>query len=1428
MYLIFDTETTGLPRNKNAPLTDFENWPRLVQLAWQLHDQKGKLLSQQNFIIQPDGFDIPFKAEQVHGISTQRALEEGQDLKQVLQEFAEDLERTQQLVGHNIEFDISIIGSELLRAHLTTERFLNLPRLDTGLSSIEFCQLQGGIGGKLKMPKLSELYEKLFSTKFPDAHDAAYDVDATAKSFFGLIKNRVVAPFDPSTLDQIQYEAPALNAGNSTKRTKAKGIDYSSSDKISSSDKPFIHLHVHSQYSVLQAVPDVVELIAKAKANNMESIALTDFGNMYGAFKFVSEALKHNIKPIVGCEYFISEERKTLKFTKDNPDKRYQQVLLAKNKAGYQNLAKLSSIGFIEGLYGIYPRIDKQLITQYKEGIIATTGSLSGEIPYLILHVGERQAEEAFKWWHQLFGEDFYIELNRHGMPEEDRVNETLLKFANKYNVKYFAANECFYLEKEESNAHDVLLCIKEGEFQSTPIGSGRGTRYGLPNNQFYFRSQDEMKSLFRDLPAAIETISEITDKVEKYELKRDVLLPKFGIPKEFETEDDYLRHLTYEGAKKRYPELTAEIKERIDFELETIKKTGYPGYFLIVQDFTSKAREMGVSVGPGRGSAAGSVVAFCTGITNVDPIAYDLLFERFLNPDRVSLPDIDIDFDDEGRDKVLKYVIQKYGHNQVAQIITYGTMAAKSSIRDCARVMELPLTESNNLAKLVPERPGTTLAKAFEEVKELNDVKKGTDLKALVLKQAIILEGSLRNTGTHACGVIITPDDLTKFVPVSTSKDSAMLVTQFDNSVVENAGMLKMDFLGLTTLTIITTAIRNIQKRKGIHIDIDKIPLNDLKTYQLYQRGETTGTFQFESDGMQAYLKSLKPDKFEDLIAMNALYRPGPMEYIPNFIARKHGREVIKYDLAVMEEYLKDTYGITVYQEQVMLLSQKLANFSKGDADVLRKAMGKKQKDVLDKMKSKFIEGCKKNNHDEAIAEKVWKDWEAFAQYAFNKSHSTCYSLVAYHTAYLKANYPAEYMAAVLTHSQSNLDSVTYFIEDCRKQNIDVLGPHVNESGVYFEVNKEGQIRFGLGAIKGAGDAAVESIILERDAHGSFKDIFDFAKRLSQRAVNKKTFECLALSGAFDCFPEYHRRQYIAAKEGDISLTEKVIKYSAKMQQESQSAQASLFGSSTGTEMPLPKVDVIEPFSEIEKLHFEKEVVGVYISGHPLDNFKFEMETFCNTPVSSLTELEGNEGKECKLGGIVASVEHRMTKTGRPFGKLFLEDYSGKNEIVLWSDDYLKFKSFLMPGLFLFIEGNIVRKSWGEQNLEFKIRSMDLLNELASKKVHGLALRFNVQDVTIQFIDTLDKLCKKNSGNAALRFYLKDESESIQSELLSRTARIKPTNQLISDFKRLAEVGVVTDKLEVRWLSEQVSKLIQKPEVGTFSPTFVLEEVEI
>ncbi|HRI78427.1 MAG TPA: DNA polymerase III subunit alpha, partial [Cyclobacteriaceae bacterium] len=786
MYLIFDTETTGVPHNKTAPITDLENWPRVVQLAWELHDRKGALISQHNYIIKPEGFDIPYKSEQVHGISTRRAMEEGSPLKDVLVPFLEDLSKTDVLVGHNIEFDVNILGAEFIRQKLNTDKLLSVNKVDTGIVSVEFCQLSGGPGGKLKMPRLLELHEKLFGKGFGDAHDAAYDVAATARSFFGLIKRSVIKPFDSTLVEEIEYEEPNLEAGNSSKREKKKKSSYSSDgSEAGLTDKPFYHLHLHSQYSVLQATANIHDLVAKAIEQKMTAIALTDLGNLFGAFKFVSEALKNGIKPIVGCEFYLADERKKTKFTKDNPDKRYNQVLIAKNKAGYHNLAKLSSLGFMEGLYGIYPRIDKALVEEYRKGLIATTGSLHSEIPYLILQVGERQAEEAFKWWHKTFGEDFYVELNRHGLPEEDHVNQTLLRFCQKYKVKYFAANEVYYLSKEQSNAHDVLLCIKEGEFQSTPIGEGRGKRLGLPNDQFYFKSQEEMKSLFRDMPEAIETLSEIVDKVEEYKLERKVLLPNFDIPKNFKTEDEYLKHLTYEGAKKRYPQVTPEIKERIEFELETIKKTGYPGYFLIVQDFTSKAREMGVSVGPGRGSAAGSVVAYCTGITNVDPIAYDLLFERFLNPDRVSLPDIDIDFDDEGRDKVLNYVIEKYGQNQVAQIITYGTMAAKSAIRDAARVMELPLADANNMAKLVPERPGTTLAKAFEEMRELEDIRKGTDKRADVLKQAIILEGSLRNTGTHACGVIITPEDMTKLIPVSTAKDSSMLVTQFDNSVV-------------------------------------------------------------------------------------------------------------------------------------------------------------------------------------------------------------------------------------------------------------------------------------------------------------------------------------------------------------------------------------------------------------------------------------------------------------------------------------------------------------------------------------------------------------------------------------------------------------------------------------------------------------------
>ncbi|MFY0598537.1 MAG: DNA polymerase III subunit alpha [Cyclobacteriaceae bacterium] len=1402
MYLIFDTETTGLPRNKNAPLTDFENWPRLVQLAWQLHDNHGKLISQGNHIVKPEGFTIPFNAQKIHGISTDRALEVGEDLKDVLDKFTIDLKKAKVLVGHNIEFDNKIIGAEFLRTD-TDNLLEEYPNIDTGLETIEYCNIIMGNGRK-KMPKLVELYEKLFGHPFDDAHDAAYDVDATSKAFFECLKKRVIKTFDETSPSKIEYEEPDLSKANFA-WIREKSSDQLSDVSITADDikGSFSHLHVHSQCSVLQATPDVESIVSKAKASGMPAVALTDLGNMFGAFKFVRKALAEDIKPIVGCEFYVAEERTRLQFTKDDPDRRFQQVLLAKNKKGYENLIKLSSLAYIEGNYGLYPRIDKELIQKYSEGVVALSGGLYGEIPHLILNVGETQAEEALKWWKDIFGDDFYLELNRHKLDEENHLNQVLVNLSKKFDVKVVATNELFYLDREESKAHDVLLCIKENEKQSTPIGRGRGFRPGLKNDEYFFKSQEEMKKSFLDIPEAIENISEIVDKVESYKLERDVLLPKFDIPTEFENPEDekdggkrgenaFLRHLTYEGAKNRYPELTDEIIERLDFELKTIENTGYPGYFLIVQDFTSKAREMGVAVGPGRGSAAGSVVAYCIGITNVDPIAYDLLFERFLNPDRVSLPDIDIDFDNEGREKVIDYVVNKYGHTQVAQIITYGTMAPKSAIRDAGRVMELALPETDSIAKLIPEKPGVKFAKVFTEVPELDAMRRGKELSSQVLNQAIVLEGSLRNTGVHACGVIITPSDMTNFVPLARAKDSSLLVTQFDNSVVEDAGMLKMDFLGLRTLSIIKTAIENVKKRHGIEIDIDKIPLDDPKTYELYQKGETNGTFQFESPGMQKHLRALKPDKFEDLIAMNALYRPGPMEYIPDFIDRKHGRKPIVYDLDDMEEYLSETYGITVYQEQVMLLSQKIAGFTKGEADVLRKAMGKKQRAVLDKMKPKFVGQAKEKGHSEDKLEKIWKDWEAFAAYAFNKSHSTCYSVVAYHTGYLKANYPAEYMASVLTHNQSNIEKVSFFMEECRNQEIKVLGPHVNESGLNFEVNEVGEIRFGLGAIKGTGESAVLAIIEERDNAGPFNDIFNFASRVNLRSVNKKSFESLAKAGGFDCFDEYHRRQYVDQDEDGSSLIEKSIKYANKLKQEEESAQVSMFGGggSSGDSTIKPRIGRIEPYGDIEKLNIEREMVGLYISGHPLDQFKFEMQYLTNAAISDLKDLASLQGREVKIGGMVTSIQHRMTKKGKPFGQLTIEDYTDSHSFFLFSQDYITFKPFLETGWFLYISG-IVQNRWHGDELELKINQIQPLDEIREKMTKGIELRMRLQDVNNMLIDDIASFGQKYPGGNILKLNViaPFEDRIINLEMLSRKVSIELSDDLIKELDHMDEV---------------------------------------
>lgn len=1424
MYIIFDTETTGLPRDYNAPMSDLDNWPRLVQLAWQLHDATGKLLSNHNYIIKPEGFTIPYNAEKVHGISTKRALAEGHILREVLEIFEKDVKEAKYLVGHNIEFDINVVGSEFLRSELGMPLTAN--PLDTKDISTDFCAIPGGKGGKYKWPTLTELHQKLFGKGFGDAHDAAYDVDATARCFFGLITKRVHPPEEGVLLEQVIYEAPDLGEANfaqakDEQKVAAKEIlkQAGKADISELEDVPFTHLHVHTQYSVLQATTEIPAMVAKAKSMNMPAIAMTDHGNMMGAFHFVKAAMASEIKPIVGCEFNLCRDRKN----KSNKDDGFQTVLLAKNKAGYHNLAKLASYANIEGFYYV-PRIDKELLVQYKGDLIATTGGLWGEIPFLILNVGETQAEEAFIWWKEQFGEDFYVELNRHGIPEEEKVNEVLLEFAKKYQVKYFAANNTYYNDKADAKAHDILLCVKDGELVEKPkkyVGKrGREFRYGFPNDEFYLKSPEEMKKLFADLPEAIECTQEIVDKCEAYKLAREVLLPKFDIPEEFKDPQDevdggkrgenaYLRHLTYEGAKKRYQEITPEIQERLDFELETIERTGYPGYFLIVQDFTRAARDMGVSVGPGRGSAAGSAVAYCIGITNVDPIEYDLLFERFLNPDRVSLPDIDIDFDDEGRGKVIDYVIKKYGSNQVAQIITYGTMAAKSAIRDTARVLNLPLPEAGRLANLVPDLKLKTLfelaknksaladklkgqGELIQKAEELLRIAQGQDESAKTVNQATVLEGSVRNTGIHACGVIITPDDITNFVPVALAKDSDMVCTQFDNSVVESAGLLKMDFLGLKTLTLIKDAIKIVKERHGIQLDADTFPIDDEKTYELFQRGETVGIFQYESPGMQKYMRDLKPTAFADLIAMNALYRPGPLAYIPEFIERKHGKKEITYDLEDMKEYLEETYGITVYQEQVMLLSQKLAGFTKGEADVLRKAMGKKQKDVLDKMKPKFIEQAAAKGHEPKKLEKIWTDWEAFASYAFNKSHSTCYAWVAYQTAYLKAHYPAEYMASVLSNNMNDITQVTFFMEECKRMGIPVLGPDVNESKGGFTVNQAGEIRFGMAAIKGAGSAAVDDIIAEREKNGPFKNIFEFAKRVNSRALNKKTMEALAMAGSFDCFPEHHRRQYLEAPEGDVTLIEKAVKYAQRIQQEEESAQVSLFGGAGGgMDIPLPTVNPMEPFSQLQQLNIEKEVVGLYISGHPLDQYKLEIESFTNASLPDLNDLNNIRSKtEIQLAGIVTDFAHRTTKNGKPFGTLTLEDYQGGFTFFLFGEDYVKYKEYFMKGWFLFIKGKVGQKKWAENELEFKVGSIMLLSEVRGKMVKGLRVNIDLDHLNYDLMEKLEGITEKYKGDAKLYFNVIDRRENITLELFSKRFSINPCEELMGELKLIPEIA--------------------------------------
>jgi len=1437
MYLIFDTETTGLPRDWNAPITDSDNWPRAIQIAWQLHNAMGQVVDHQDYLIQPEGFDIPYDAERIHGISTALAAQNGIPLEEVLEKFNEALSRTKFVVGQNVGFDVNIMGAEFHRLEVAN-RLQELPVLDTCTeTTAQLCQIPGGRGGRFKLPTLTELHQHLFGEAFGEAHNATADVEATTRCFFELLRQRVYTreelDVQPDYLEQFSEANPqpidfiGLKHINLKKASEAikKALQEQEAPAISQDDIAaneialakvrFAHLHNHSQFSILQSTASAKDLVTAAARHKMPAVAITDTGNMMGAFHFVKAIKGHNafakaenekalaegqeqthqeIKAIVGCEFNVCQNHAD----KSKKDNGYQVVMLAKNKNGYHNLAKMASIAYTDGFYYV-PRIDREIVAQYKEDIIVLTGNLYGEVPSKILNVGEKQAEEALLWWKAEFGEDLYIELMRHGQEDEDRVMPVLVSFSRKHDIKIVATNNTFYVDKNDAEAHDILLCVKDGEKVATPKGRGRGYRYGLPNDEYYFKDADEMKSLFKDLPEAIYNVQEVVDKIAPYELARDVLLPAFDIPEEFQKEEDqydggkrgenaYLRHLTYEGAKKRYSEITEDIKERLDFELSVIENTGYPGYFLIVEDFIREARNMDVSVGPGRGSAAGSVVAYCLWITNIDPIKYDLLFERFLNPDRISMPDIDIDFDDEGRGRVMDYVIEKYGANQVAQIITYGTMAAKSSIRDTARVLDLPLGDADRIAKLIPtmsklnkifgkseqELKSKFRAEDLVKVNELLNLAEGQDLEARTLQQARQLEGSLRNTGIHACGVIITPDDITNFVPVATAKDSELYVTQFDNSVVEEAGLLKMDFLGLKTLTLIKDTVKLVKYRHDIDLDPENFPLDDEKTYELFQRGDTVGIFQYESPGMQKHMQALKPTVFEDLIAMNALYRPGPMEYIPSFVRRKHGEEEIAYDLPAMEEYLKETYGITVYQEQVMLLSQKLAGFTKGEADVLRKAMGKKQKAVLDKMKPKFIKQASEKGHAEDKLEKIWKDWEAFAAYAFNKSHSTCYAWIAYQTAYLKAHY---------------IKQVTFFMEECRRMGLEVLGPDVNESFRKFTVNDNGAIRFGMGAVKGVGTGAVKTIV-ETRKEGSYKSVFDMARRIDLRAANKKAFESLALAGGFDSFGDTHRAQYFHIDGGDgITFLEKAVKYGAKYQENENSAQVSLFGDASEVQIPEPVVPPCDPWGTMEKLKQEKEVVGIYISGHPLDDFKKEMENFCNASVAHFHKMEEFVNRELIFGGVITDVQHRVSKKGSGWTAFTVEDFTDAYEFRMFGEEYLKHRHFLIINNFIharvFIKEGWVNRDTGKKgDPRTQFNNIQLLQEVMDTHAKKLTISIDINEVAEARINEIKQILDQHKGDGRLHFQIFEPKEELYVKMPSRKQKIKISPELLSDLE--------------------------------------------
>lgn len=1252
----------------------------------------------------------------------------------------------------------------------------------------------------------------------------------------------------------------------------------------------FVHLHVHTQYSILDGQASIPRLVDKAMANGMRGIAVTDHGDMFGIKEFFNYVNKKNggtngeikdlkkkiaalesgkeesespeaeiaackeqleaakkklFKPIFGCEMYVARRR--LEDKEGKPDQSgYHLVVLAKNLKGYHNLIKLVSKAWTKGFY-MRPRTDRAELEKYHEGLIVCSACLGGEVPRRITAGQFEEAEEAIRWYKNLFGDDYYLELQRHKAtvaranhevyPMQQVVNEKLIEYAKKYNIKLVCTNDVHFVDEENAEAHDRLICLSTGKDLDDPNRM-------LYTKQEWMKTREEMNEVFADVPEALSNTVEICDKVEFYSIDHAPIMPTFAIPEDFGTEEeyrkkftekdlfdeftrdengnvvmdeaaakakierlgeyeklyrikleaDYLAKLAYDGAKRRYGEnLSEEVQERIKFELHIMKTMGFPGYFLIVQDFINAARhQLDVSVGPGRGSAAGSAVAYCLGITQIDPIQYDLLFERFLNPDRISLPDIDVDFDDDGRGRVLNWVTEKYGQEKVAHIITYGTMATKLAIKDVARVQKLPLSESDRLCKLIPDKlpdKKLNLPNAIAYVPELQEAEVSPNpVLRDTIKYAKMLEGNVRNTGVHACGTIICRDDITDWVPVSTADDKEtgekMLVTQYEGSVIEDTGLIKMDFLGLKTLSIIKEAIENIRQSKGIILNIDEVPIDDPATYRLYSEGRTIGTFQFESAGMQKYLRELQPSTFEDLIAMNALYRPGPMDYIPDFIDRKHGRKPIEYDIPIMEKYLKDTYGITVYQEQVMLLSRLLADFTRGESDALRKAMGKKLRDKLDHMKPKFIEGGKKNGHDPKVLEKIWADWEKFASYAFNKSHATCYSWVAYQTAYLKANYPSEYMAATMSRNISNITEITKLMDECKSMGVKVLGPDVNESNLKFSVNYRGDIRFGLGAIKGVGESAVQSILDERRKNGEFKNIFDFVQRVNLSACNRKNIENLALAGGFDSFSGIKREDFFVKNAKDESFSDILVRYGNKYQLDKAAAANSLFGGEHEVEVATPEIVPAPSWSDLERLNKERDLVGIYLSAHPLDEFAVILENVCNVHMAELTDLTPLQNHDLVLGGIVTAVREGYTKTGKPYGIAKVEDYSGTAEFAFFGNEWVEKKNFFMEGMFLFMKGKCQPKQWKQEEWEVKINSIELLPEVKERVVEKLTVTAPLSAIDDQLIMEFSSLVKDSPGNAELHFLVRDEDGQMYVNLMSRTMKISVQKELVNYLK--------------------------------------------